>query len=51
VFASPPTQITGFYLIDSLLTGNFASFRSSFNQLLFARIDAVHLLTGANRAP
>lgn len=34
VFASPPTQITGFYLIDSLLTGNFASFRSSFNQLL-----------------
>src|SRR5882757_7733476 len=34
VFASPPSQITGFYLIDSLLTGNFATFRSSLNQLL-----------------
>ena len=34
VFASPPTQITGFYLFDSLITGNFAAFRSSLNQLL-----------------
>jgi ABC-type dipeptide/oligopeptide/nickel transport system permease component len=34
VFASAPPQITGFYLIDSLLTGNFATFRSSLNQLL-----------------
>jgi peptide/nickel transport system permease protein len=34
VFASAPPQITGFYLIDSVLTGNFATFRSSLNQLL-----------------
>ncbi len=34
VFASAPTQITGFYLIDSLVTGNWSAFRSSLNQLL-----------------
>lgn len=34
VFASAPPRITGFYLIDSLFAGNFATFRSAFNQLI-----------------
>src|SRR5471030_2971664 len=34
VFYSPPTQYTGFYLIDSLLTGNFETFRASLSQLI-----------------
>ncbi len=33
-FASTPPHITGFYLIDSLLTGNFESFRAAFAQLI-----------------
>jgi peptide/nickel transport system permease protein len=33
-FATAPPQITGFYLIDSLLTGNFETFRASFSQLI-----------------
>jgi peptide/nickel transport system permease protein len=34
VFSSAPTSITGFYLIDSLLTGNLATFRAALSQLL-----------------
>src|SRR5450631_4845368 len=34
VFYSPPPQITGFYLIDSLLARNLESFRASLSQLL-----------------
>lgn len=34
VFTSPPTSITGFYLIDSLLTWNMEAFTSSLKQLL-----------------
>ena len=34
VFTSPPTSITGFYLIDSLLTWNMEAFASSLKQLL-----------------
>jgi len=34
VFFSPPTQITGFYLLDSVLTGNLGSFRAALSQLL-----------------
>lgn len=34
VFNSPPPQVTGFYLIDSLLDRNFETFRASLSQLL-----------------
>jgi len=34
VFFSAPPQITGFYLIDSLVTGNFETFRAALSQLL-----------------
>ena len=34
VFNSPPPSITGFYLIDSLVTGQFETFRAAFSQLL-----------------
>ena len=34
VFFSPPRQITGFYLIDSLLNRDLATFRASLSQLL-----------------
>jgi peptide/nickel transport system permease protein len=33
VFASAPRTITGFYLIDSLVTGDFAAFRSALAQM------------------
>jgi peptide/nickel transport system permease protein len=33
-FATAPPQITGFYLIDSLLTGEFETFRASLSQLI-----------------
>ena len=33
-FSSPPTQITGFFLIDSLLTGSFETFSASLSQLI-----------------
>jgi peptide/nickel transport system permease protein len=34
VFSSPPPSITGFYLIDSLLAGQFETFRAALSQLL-----------------
>ncbi|MEI7804301.1 MAG: ABC transporter permease [Hyphomicrobiales bacterium] len=34
IFFSTPPQITGFYLIDSLLTGKFDLFRAALSQLL-----------------
>ena len=34
VFFSPPPQVTGFYLIDSLLNRDLATFRASLSQLL-----------------
>jgi peptide/nickel transport system permease protein len=34
VFFSAPRSITGFYLIDTLLTGNLEAFRAAFAQLL-----------------
>jgi ABC-type dipeptide/oligopeptide/nickel transport system permease component len=33
-FATAPRDITGFYLIDSLLTGDMETFRASFSQLI-----------------
>jgi len=33
-FTSAPTQITGFYLFDSLVTGNWEAFRGAFGQLI-----------------
>ena len=33
-FATAPPQITGFYLFDSLVTGNFETFRAAFSQLI-----------------
>jgi ABC-type dipeptide/oligopeptide/nickel transport system permease component len=37
-FATAPPQITGFYLIDSLITGKFEIFRAAFAQLLLPGI-------------
>jgi ABC-type dipeptide/oligopeptide/nickel transport system permease component len=37
-FATAPPQITGFYLIDSLVTGKFETFRAAFAQLLLPGI-------------
>jgi ABC-type dipeptide/oligopeptide/nickel transport system permease component len=34
VYSSPPPQHTGFYLIDALLAGNFATFRAALAQLI-----------------
>lgn len=34
IFFSPPKQVTGFYLIDSLLAGNFELFVASLKQLI-----------------
>ena len=34
VFASAPDRVTGFYLIDSLIAGDAATFHASFTQLL-----------------
>src|SRR6266849_1325090 len=37
-FASAPPDITGFYLIDSLVTGNFETFRASLSQLILPAV-------------
>jgi ABC-type dipeptide/oligopeptide/nickel transport system permease component len=37
-FATAPQQITGFYLIDSLVTGKFETFRAALSQLLLPGI-------------
>ena len=34
VFATAPPNVTGFYLIDSLIARDFEAFRSAFNQLI-----------------
>src|SRR2546421_6305844 len=34
IFYSPPPPVTGFYLIDSLIAGDFATFRAAASQLL-----------------
>ncbi|OWR31571.1 peptide ABC transporter permease [Saccharibacillus sp. O23] len=40
---NPPTNLTGLYLVDSLLTGDFAAFRSSLSHLI---LPAICLSTG-----
>ena len=37
-FATAPPDITGFYLIDSLITGNFETFRAAFSQLILPAV-------------
>jgi peptide/nickel transport system permease protein len=37
-FATSPPDITGFYLIDSLITGNFETFRAAFSQLVLPAV-------------
>jgi ABC-type dipeptide/oligopeptide/nickel transport system permease component len=37
-FATTPPDITGFYLIDSLITGNFETFRAAFSQLILPAV-------------
>ena len=34
VFYSAPPQVTGFYLIDSLLAGDFETFRAALSQFI-----------------
>ncbi|HVX75266.1 MAG TPA: ABC transporter permease [Bradyrhizobium sp.] len=38
VFATPPPDITGFYLIDSLLAGDLETFRASLGQLILPAV-------------
>lgn len=33
-FSTPPTQITGFFVLDSLLTGNFETLQAALSQLI-----------------
>jgi ABC-type dipeptide/oligopeptide/nickel transport system permease component len=37
-FATSPPDITGFFLIDSLITGNFETFRSALGQLILPAV-------------
>ena len=37
-FATTPPDITGFYLIDSLITGNFETFRAALSQLILPAV-------------
>jgi ABC-type dipeptide/oligopeptide/nickel transport system permease component len=37
-FATAPRDITGFYLIDSLMTGDFETFRASLSQLILPAV-------------
>jgi dipeptide transport system permease protein len=38
VFFSPPPQVTGLYLVDSLIAGNFETFRASLSQLVLPAV-------------
>jgi peptide/nickel transport system permease protein len=37
-FTTAPMQVTGFYLFDSLVTGNFEAFRAAFTQLILPAV-------------
>jgi len=43
---TPPTSITGFSLVDSLITGNFAAFRSLMEHYLLPSFTMAFVLTG-----
>ena len=49
-FATAPREITGFYLIDSLITGDFETFRAAFSQLILPALTLGDLLAGADHA-
>jgi dipeptide transport system permease protein len=45
-----PPQVTGFYLIDSLIAGDFETFRAALKQLILPALTLGDLLAGADRA-
>jgi ABC-type dipeptide/oligopeptide/nickel transport system permease component len=49
-FATRAADITGFYLIDSLIARDFETFRAALSQLILPALTLGGLLAGADRA-